>query len=146
MAYSWLLPRCPGKNRHGQCEMPVYAGLKSPVHKPVRGHTRIRARHKRHRWCLALERAPAQAPTHARSKPTYRRPTRSAGVFGRRPPVLERDHDGACDVLRDADAGAGGEKGIYAGKIKSIIPPPLASHVRREAVKFIDEFRRTAAG
>ena len=36
-----------------------------------------------------------------------------------------------------------GEKGIYAGKIKSIISPPLASHVRREAVKFIDELKRT---
>jgi hypothetical protein len=38
-----------------------------------------------------------------------------------------------------------GEKGIYAGKIKSIISPPLASHVRREAVKFIDELKRTQA-
>jgi len=36
-----------------------------------------------------------------------------------------------------------GEKGIYAGKIKSIISPPLASHVRREAVRFIDELKRT---
>jgi hypothetical protein len=35
-----------------------------------------------------------------------------------------------------------GEKGIYASKIKSIIPPSLASHVRREAVKFIDELKR----
>jgi hypothetical protein len=35
-----------------------------------------------------------------------------------------------------------GEKGIYAGKIKSIIPPRLASHVRREAVRFIDELKR----
>ncbi|MGQ0751244.1 MAG: DUF2935 domain-containing protein [Betaproteobacteria bacterium] len=35
-----------------------------------------------------------------------------------------------------------GEKGIYAGKIKSIIPPSLASHVRREAVRFIDELKR----
>jgi hypothetical protein len=35
-----------------------------------------------------------------------------------------------------------GEKGIYAGKIKSIIPPRLASHVRREAVKFVDELQR----
>src|SRR5688572_16702712 len=33
-------------------------------------------------------------------------------------------------------------KGIEAGKIKSIIPPPLADHVRREAVKFDDELRR----
>jgi hypothetical protein len=39
-----------------------------------------------------------------------------------------------------------GEKGIYAGQIKSIIPPPLASHVRREAVRFIDELKRTQAG
>ena len=39
-----------------------------------------------------------------------------------------------------------GEKGIYEGKIKSIIPPPLASHVRREAVRFIDELQRTQAG
>jgi hypothetical protein len=38
-----------------------------------------------------------------------------------------------------------GEKGIYAGKIKSIISPPLASHVRREAVRFIDELKRTQA-
>ena len=35
-----------------------------------------------------------------------------------------------------------GEKGIYAGKIKSIISPRLASHVRREAVRFIDELKR----
>jgi hypothetical protein len=37
-----------------------------------------------------------------------------------------------------------GEKGIYAGHIKSIIPPALASHVRREALKFIDELKRVA--
>lgn len=36
-----------------------------------------------------------------------------------------------------------GEKGIYAGKIKSIISPRLASHVRREAVRFVDELKRT---
>jgi hypothetical protein len=35
-----------------------------------------------------------------------------------------------------------GEKGIKTGKIKSIIHPSLASHVRREAVKFNDELRR----
>ena len=38
-----------------------------------------------------------------------------------------------------------GEKGIYAGKIKSIISPQLASHVRREAVKFVDELQRARA-
>jgi hypothetical protein len=35
-----------------------------------------------------------------------------------------------------------GEKGIKSGKIKSIIHPTLASHVRREAVKFVDELKR----
>jgi hypothetical protein len=34
-------------------------------------------------------------------------------------------------------------KGILAGQVKSIIHPALADHVRREAVKFIDELRRT---
>ena len=38
-----------------------------------------------------------------------------------------------------------GEKGIYAGKIRSIISPQLASHVRREAVKFVDELERARA-
>ena len=33
-------------------------------------------------------------------------------------------------------------KGITAGQIKSIIPPSLADHVRREAVKFEDELKR----
>ena len=36
------------------------------------------------------------------------------------------------------------EKGIQTGKIKSIIHPALADHVRREAVKFADELKRTA--
>lgn len=33
-------------------------------------------------------------------------------------------------------------RGIEAGKIKSIIDPRLADHVRREALKFVDELRR----
>jgi hypothetical protein len=33
-------------------------------------------------------------------------------------------------------------KGIEEGKIKSIIHPALADHVRREAVKFVDELKR----
>jgi hypothetical protein len=36
------------------------------------------------------------------------------------------------------------EKGIQAGKIKSIIDPALADHVRREALKAADELRRAA--
>lgn len=35
-----------------------------------------------------------------------------------------------------------GEKGIKSGRIKSIIHPSLASHVRREAVRFVDELKR----
>ncbi len=34
------------------------------------------------------------------------------------------------------------EKGIQTGKIKSIIHPALADHVRREAIKFADELKR----
>ena len=34
-------------------------------------------------------------------------------------------------------------EGIKSGHIKSIIHPSLASHVRREAVRFIDELKRT---
>jgi hypothetical protein len=52
------------------------------------------------------------------------------------------------DVLKAAhevlDFKTVGEKGIKAGKIKSIIHPSLASHVRREAVRFVDELKRTA--
>lgn len=33
-------------------------------------------------------------------------------------------------------------RGIEAGRIKSIIDPRLADHVRREALKFVDELRR----
>jgi hypothetical protein len=36
------------------------------------------------------------------------------------------------------------EKGIQTGKIKSIIDPALADHVRREAVKFADELKRVS--
>jgi Domain of unknown function (DUF2935) len=33
-------------------------------------------------------------------------------------------------------------RGIEAGRIKSIIEPRLADHVRREAIKFVDELKR----
>lgn len=33
-------------------------------------------------------------------------------------------------------------RGIEAARIKSIIDPRLADHVRREALKFIDELKR----
>lgn len=35
------------------------------------------------------------------------------------------------------------EKGIETGQIKSIINPALADHVRREAVKYVDELKRS---
>lgn len=37
------------------------------------------------------------------------------------------------------------EKGIDTGKIKSMINPTLADHVRREAVKYVDELKRSQA-
>ena len=51
-------------------------------------------------------------------------------------------HKAAEEIL---DFKTVGEKGIRAGMIKSIIPPDLAAHVRREAVRFIDELERTKA-
>ena len=36
-----------------------------------------------------------------------------------------------------------GEQGVHEGRIKSIIHPAIASHMRREAVRFIDELRRS---
>jgi hypothetical protein len=39
---------------------------------------------------------------------------------------------------------AAAKKGIETGKIRSTIHPALADHVRREAVKFADELKRTA--
>jgi hypothetical protein len=35
------------------------------------------------------------------------------------------------------------EKGVDTGMIKSIIHPTLADHIRRETLKFVDEFKRT---
>ena len=48
----------------------------------------------------------------------------------------------AVDDIIDFKTAA--EKGIQTGKIKSIIHPALADHVRREAVKFADELNRAA--
>lgn len=46
----------------------------------------------------------------------------------------------AVDEIIDFKAAA--EKGIQAGKIKSIIHPTLADHVRREALKAADDLKR----
>jgi hypothetical protein len=54
---------------------------------------------------------------------------------GRADPVMKA----AEEVL---DFKTVGEKGISSGVIKSIIRPELAAHVRREAVRFIDELKR----
>lgn len=57
------------------------------------------------------------------------------------PDVPGDDVMGAAQEILDFKVA--GEEGIYAGKIKSIIPPPLASHVKREAMKFIHELKHT---
>jgi hypothetical protein len=57
-------------------------------------------------------------------------------------PLDERKLEKAIDAIIDFKAVA--EKGIDAGMIKSIIHPILANHVRREAIKASDEFRRSA--
>ena len=51
-------------------------------------------------------------------------------------------HDAAALAKSIIDFKTAAGKGIQAGQIKSIIPPALADHVRREAVKFEDELRR----
>ena len=52
--------------------------------------------------------------------------------------ALERAVDDIIDFKTAA------EKGIQTGKIKSIIHPALADHVRREAIKAADELKRAA--
>lgn len=56
-------------------------------------------------------------------------------------------HDHRPGEVEDAAQGVldfktAAEKGINAGRIKSIIHPALAAHVRREAAKFVDELKR----
>lgn len=58
-----------------------------------------------------------------------------------------RDGVRGQDFVRTADQVVqfhlAGERGIHEARIKSIIHPAIASHVRREAVRFVDELRRT---
>jgi hypothetical protein len=42
------------------------------------------------------------------------------------------------------DFAAAVEQGVTAGRIKSILDPGLADHMRRESLKFIDELKRTS--
>ncbi|HEX6179128.1 MAG TPA: DUF2935 domain-containing protein [Thermoanaerobaculia bacterium] len=58
-----------------------------------------------------------------------------------RPVPLEAAHGAAEEIINFKTAA---EKGIKTGKIKSIINPALADHVRREAVKFADELKRVS--
>lgn len=55
------------------------------------------------------------------------------------PPSLQAAHGAAEEIINFKTAA---EKGIQTGKIKSIINPALADHVRREAIKFADELKR----
>ncbi|HEX2062105.1 MAG TPA: DUF2935 domain-containing protein [Thermoanaerobaculia bacterium] len=57
------------------------------------------------------------------------------------PPSLQAAHGAAEEIINFKTAA---EKGIQTGKIKSIINPALADHVRREAVKFADELKRVS--
>ena len=57
-------------------------------------------------------------------------------------PVPLQAAQGAAEEIIDFKTAA--LKGIETGKIKSIINPALADHVRREAVKFADELKRVS--
>jgi hypothetical protein len=57
------------------------------------------------------------------------------------PPSLQTAQNAAEEII---DFKTAAEKGIQTGKIKSIINPALADHVRREAVKFADELKRVS--
>lgn len=58
-----------------------------------------------------------------------------------RPVSIPAAHAAAEEIINFKTAA---EKGIRTGKIKSIIDPALAGHVRREAVKFADELKRVS--
>ena len=69
----------------------------------------------------------------------------SAGLFGKMeaaPPANKDPVLAAAQTIINFKVAA--EKGIQSGQIKSIILPPLADHVRREAVRFRDEVIRAA--
>jgi hypothetical protein len=67
---------------------------------------------------------------------------KSADLFGK----LQNTPDTKVKALAEGQAmvafKTAATKGIEEGKIKSIIHPTLADHVRREAVKFVDELKR----
>jgi hypothetical protein len=71
---------------------------------------------------------------------------KSADLFSRLRADHARTPDAKAKALVEGQAMVAfkttATKGIEAGKIKSIIHPALADHVRREAVKFVDELRR----
>ncbi len=58
------------------------------------------------------------------------------------PPASKNPIEKVVDEIIDFKVAA--EKGIVTGKIKSIIHPSLADHVRREALKAADDLKRAA--
>jgi hypothetical protein len=77
-------------------------------------------------------------------KALHEKAMKTAGDFrkmNQQPPAAREPVMAAANAIHDFKLQA--EKGIAAGQIKSIIHPALADHVRREAVKFIDELKRT---
>ena len=71
---------------------------------------------------------------------------KSADLFQKLRAEHARHPDGKVKALVEGQAMVAfkttATKGIEEGKIKSIIHPTLADHVRREAVKFVDELKR----
>jgi len=71
---------------------------------------------------------------------------KSADLFGKLRAEHARNPDARAKALTEGQAMVAfkttATKGIEEGKIKSIIHPTLADHVRREAVKFVDELKR----
>jgi hypothetical protein len=71
---------------------------------------------------------------------------KSADLFEKLRAEHKRNPDARAKALVEGQAMVAfkttATKGIEEGKIKSIIHPTLADHVRREAVKFVDELKR----
>lgn len=69
----------------------------------------------------------------------------NTGVAFRKLHATPTARDAAIKAVDDIiDFKVAAEKGIETGKIKSIIHPTLADHVRREALKAADELKRAA--
>lgn len=64
----------------------------------------------------------------------------SFGVLRRNPVPLKAPNMVAAKAIEKYKASV--EKGLVTGEVQSAIDPRLMDHVRREAVRFQDEFKR----